>query len=527
LVSLLLGPTAPPLALGIAIAAGLIVAETAVIYLLESVGVAHDGGFGVVYLLGVLVVATGWGLGLAVTMAVASALAFVSFWNWPAVGNLLTQAQDWVVIAIFLVVALSAHTLAGLARTRAAEVDRRRQEAEESRDQAEESRDQAEESRDQLRVLAEQQAALRRVATLVARAATSCEVFPAVAEELARCLGVHYAALWRYQPDGTAILVAARDEPGVTKMPVGARFSLEGENVPAMVLRTGRPARVDSYENAAGSTAARIRELGLRGAVGAPVVVNGRVWGAAIVGSSRPQPLPPDTEARVADFAELVATAIANAEAHAELTASRVRIVAAADDARRRIERDLHDGAQQRLVSLGLELRSAQASVPPELDPLRGQISHIVSGLTGVSEDLQEISRGIHPAILSKGLGPALKTLARRSAVPVELDVHVDRRLPESAEVAAYYVAAEALTNSAKHAQASQVNARVEADRATLRLSIRDDGIGGADTGRGSGIIGLIDRVEALGGRMQIASRAGDGTSLLVTIPLEKPEGVD
>jgi signal transduction histidine kinase len=333
--------------------------------------------------------------------------------------------------------------------------------------------------------------------------------------------------LWRYQPDGTAIVVAARDEPGVTKMPVGARFSLEGESVAAMVLDTGRPARMDSYENASGSVAACIREVGRRGGVGAPIVVGGRVWGVAVVGSSRPEPLPPDTEARVADFSDLVATAIANAEAHAELTASRVRIVAAADDARRRIERDLHDGAQQRLVSLGLELRSAQASVPPELDPLRGQISHIVSGLTGVSEDLQEISRGIHPAILSKGLGPALKTLARRSAVPVELDVHVDRRLPESAEVAAYYVAAEALTNSAKHAQASQVNARVEADRATLRLSIRDDGIGGADTGRGSGIIGLIDRVEALGGRMQIASRAGDGTSLLVTIPLEKPEGVD
>jgi signal transduction histidine kinase len=158
---------------------------------------------------------------------------------------------------------------------------------------------------------------------------------------------------------------------------------------------------------------------------------------------------------------------------------------------------------------------------------LRGQISHIVSGLTAVSEDLQEISRGIHPAILSKGLGPALKTLARRSAVPVELDLHVDRRLPESAEVTAYYVAAEALTNTAKHAHASQVNARVEADGATLRLSIRDDGIGGADTCRGSGIIGLIDRVEALGGRMQIASRAGAGTSLLATIPLEKPEGVD
>jgi signal transduction histidine kinase len=145
-----------------------------------------------------------------------------------------------------------------------------------------------------------------------------------------------------------------------------------------------------------------------------------------------------------------------------------------------------------------------------------------------VSKDLQEISRGIHPAILSKGgLGPAVKTLARRSAIPVELDLHVDRRLPASAEVAAYYIVAEALTNTAKHARASRVNARVEAEGVTLRLSIRDDGIGGADSGRGSGLIGLIDRVEALGGRMQIASPAGDGTSLLATIPLEKPKGVD
>jgi signal transduction histidine kinase len=205
-----------------------------------------------------------------------------------------------------------------------------------------------------------------------------------------------------------------------------------------------------------------------------------------------------------------------------ELTASRVRIVAAVDDARRRLERDLHDGAQQRLVSLGLELRAAEASVPADLHPLREQISDIVTGLAGVSQDLQEISRGIHPAILSKGgLGPALKSVARRSAVPVELDVAVDRRLPESAEVAAYYVVAEALTNAAKHAQASEVFVCVKADGANLRLSIRDDGIGGADSHKGSGLIGLTDRVEALGGHMQISSPAGRGTTLVADIPLE------
>jgi signal transduction histidine kinase len=339
---------------------------------------------------------------------------------------------------------------------------------------------------------------------------------------LAWCLGVYFSALWRYQPDGSAFLVAACDnDPGVKTMPVGTRFSLEGDNVPGRILRTSRSARIDDYENARGPAAARLRGLGLRAAVGAPIIVDDRVWGAAIVGSSR-GPLPEDTEERVEDFTDLVATAIANAETHTELTASRARIVAAADDARRRIERDLHDGAQQRLVSLGLEIRTVEASLPPELHSFKEQISHLVTGLAGISADLQEISRGIHPAILSKGgLGPALKTLARRSSVPVELDVGVDQRLPDSVEVAAYYVVAETLTNVAKHARASVITVHVKADDANLQLLIRDDGIGGADSDKGSGLTGLHDRVEALGGHMTISSQPGSGTSLAVTIPLE------
>jgi signal transduction histidine kinase len=334
---------------------------------------------------------------------------------------------------------------------------------------------------------------------------------------------VRYSALWRYQSDGVVTLLAAtEDDPGLKKMPVGARFSLEGESISAMVLRTGRAARMDSFETAPGSVAASVRDVGLRVAVGAPIVVGGRVWGAAVVGSARPEPLPSDTEARVGDFADLVATAIANAQAHSELTASRARIVAAGDEARRRFERDLHDGAQQRLVSLGLALRTAEAAVPPELHPLKKQMSDIVDGLVGVSEEVREISRGIHPAILSKGgLGPALNALARRCAVPVKLDLAVHRRLPESAEVAAYYVVAEALTNVAKHARASQVDVRVDADDANLHLSIHDDGIGGADAGKGSGLTGLMDRVEALGGTMKISSHPGNGTALRVNIPLK------
>ena len=230
--------------------------------------------------------------------------------------------------------------------------------------------------------------------------------------------------------------------------------------------------------------------------------------------------MPPDTEARVGDFTDLVATAIANADARAELTASRARIVAASDEARRRFERNLHDGAQQRLVSLGLQLRTVEAGVPPELPALAEQIWDAISGLTEVSDDLREISRGMHPAILSKGgLGPAIKTLARRSAVPVDLHVDVDQRLPEYAEVAAYYVVAEAFTNAAKHAQATEVRVSCEVDNANLSLRIQDDGIGGADLSRGSGLIGLKDRVEAVGGRLEIASIAGRGTLLSAMIP--------
>jgi signal transduction histidine kinase len=502
LVSLLLRPTAPSLALGLVVAVVLIVAESVLVYLLKQVAPANL--FGVVYLLGVLVVSIGWGFGLATLMSVASAVAFDYLRVRP--GSIFpTEARDAVALVVLLVVALSVNTFAGLVRTRAAEADQRRREADRAAERA--------------RVLAEQQAALRRIATLIARGVPSSKVFSAVAKELARVLGVHHSALVRYEPDGASVLLAGLDEPGLAEKPVANHYPVEGENVPAMVLRTGRPARMDSHDNAHGPAAAHIRELGIRCGVGAPIIVDGRLWGAALVGSTQPEPLPPDTEARIADFTDLVATAIANAETRAELTASRARVVAAADEARRRVERDLHDGAQQRLVSLGLALRTAEASAPP---PLKDQMSDIVTGLAGVSQDLREISRGIHPAILSKGgLVPALETLARRSAVPIKLDVGVDRQLPECAEVATYYIVAEALTNAAKHARASEVSVCVEVEGANLRLSIRDDGIGGADIAKGSGLTGLIDRVEALGGQMQISSHAGTGTSLLIKIPLE------
>jgi signal transduction histidine kinase len=375
----------------------------------------------------------------------------------------------------------------------------------------------------ELAALAEQQAALRRVATLVAREVSATEVFCAVADEMASCLHLANATITRFDDDGALTIVAlGRLEPGLTNIPsIGQRLSLEGDNLAVRVLRTGGAARMDSHVDAPGPVSAAIRAMGLRGTVGAPIVVNGKVWGMAALGSSG-EPLPPGTEERIADFADLLATAIAAATARADLIASRARIVAAADDARRRLERDLHDGAQQRLISLGLMLRRAENSLPPELHDQKRQLSDICSALSGVSEDLQEISRGIHPAILSKGgLGPALKTLARRSPVPVDLDLTIDRRFADSVEVAAHYVVAEALTNAAKHAQASEITLSARADDHNLNLSIRDNGVGGADSRNGSGLIGLKDRVEALGGHIEVVSPAGTGTSLHATLPLD------
>jgi PAS domain S-box-containing protein len=379
-------------------------------------------------------------------------------------------------------------------------------------------------SRDELLMLAEEQAALRRVATLVARGAPPDELFGAVTEEVVQLLPVECACLGRYESDDTLTVLASRTPAGVPPpFPVGARLTLEGKNVMTLVFEARRPARVDSYADCSDSIGVAIREWGIRSAVGTPIIVEGRLWGGIAAGSRREQPLPADTEARLACFTELLATAIAHAETGAALAASRARIVAAADETRRRIERDLHDGAQQRLVSLGLELRAAQAVVPPQLGELKGELSHVAETLTGVLGQLREIARGIHPAILTEGgLEPALKTLARGSPIPVELDVRTDRRLPERVEVAAYYVVSEALTNAAKHARASVVQVDVDATDSIVELVIRDDGVGGADPVQGSGLIGLNDRVDALGGTIEIASPAGRGTLLRVRIPIAR-----
>jgi signal transduction histidine kinase len=373
---------------------------------------------------------------------------------------------------------------------------------------------------DQLARLANEQAALRRVATLVARATPPEELFAAVTKEAGQLLGVDISIMHRYGSDGTITVVGNWDKTGAHIL-LGNRYVLGGRNLSTLVAQTGGPARMDSFADSSGPPSTAVRDTGARSGVGTPIMVEGRPWGIMIVASTRERPLSRDTESRLAAFTDLVATSIANAESRAELAASRARVVASADEARRRIERDLHDGAQQRLVSLGLELRTAQTMVPPGLSELSAQLSLAVKGLNDVGEDLQEISRGVHPAILSRGgIGPAIKMLARRSAIPVELDLRANERLPGWLEVAAYYVVSEALTNAAKHSQASVVHVDFVEENAVVKLSIRDDGIGGADPSHGSGLIGLRDRVEAFGGTIDITSAVGAGTCLQVTIPI-------
>jgi signal transduction histidine kinase/uncharacterized protein YoaH (UPF0181 family) len=381
------------------------------------------------------------------------------------------------------------------------------------------------ESREQLAELAEEQAALRRVATLVAQGARPAQVFQAVSAEVGRLLPADAVAISRYGPDGTVTPLGEwtpTGDPEFGVLIVGERLPLERGTSAWLVFETRRPARVDSFEGAVGRGPDLARAAGWRSSVGAPIIVEGRLWGVVSVGSKTDRLLPPETEERLGEFTELLATAIANAESHEELDASRARILATADATRRRIERDLHDGAQQQLVSLALELRAAQAAIPAEFDEHRAELSHVIDRLTGVLDGLREIALGIHPAMLAEGgLEPALKTLARRSPIPVKLEVRAEGRLPEPVEVAAYYVVSEALTNAAKYARASVVHVDLQASERSLRVAVRDDGQGGADPARGSGLFGLKDRAEAIGGTISLRSPHGAGTSLQVELPLD------
>ncbi|GAA1567782.1 hypothetical protein GCM10009827_106880 [Dactylosporangium maewongense] len=374
--------------------------------------------------------------------------------------------------------------------------------------------------RDDLNRFVAEQRALRRIATLVARASPPQTVFSAVTDEVRELLGADLTMLLRYELDGAATVVAACS-PHDIPVAVGTRTILPPHGAAVHVYTEQRPCWTRVGE---GTCVADpfLSQYGIKVSVGAPIVVQGNLWGVLIVMASSDEQLSPDDAPRTAAFTDLAGLAVANLQARADLAAASVRIVEASDQARRKVERDLHDGTQQRLLALLLGLRQLQARTTAEPPGLADELATINADLAGTLDELRELSHGIHPAILTeRGLESALKTLTRRSPVPAELHIHLPSRLPPNIETGAYYIIAEAFTNTAKHASASYVCVTVTADAHTLRLRIEDDGVGGADPSAGSGIRGLDDRVTALGGSSRLTSPPGQGTTLRFTIPLE------
>jgi signal transduction histidine kinase len=372
-----------------------------------------------------------------------------------------------------------------------------------------------------VRELADEQAALRRVATLVASEADPHAVFACVTEEAGRLLGAPSATIVRYE-GASARVVGAWAEGDTPLLPVGSDISRDPGTVIGRVYETGKPQRVDSYADTPGPLAQTLRELAYRSSVAAPVKVGGRLWGAVIASTRSSELLPAGSERRLCDFADLVAQAVANADAYEKLAASRARIVEAGDAERRRLERNLHDGAQQRLVAVALQMRLADSKVDGDPGMAHQLVAAAQAELTAALDELRELARGIHPAILTdRGLEPALRALTQRAPVPVEIEAVPDKRLPPTVEVAAYYVVSEAITNAAKYASASRVTVAVSQSNGSALVCVADDGVGGADPARGSGLHGLVDRVEALAGRLHVHSPPNGGTRINVEIPLE------
>jgi PAS domain S-box-containing protein len=366
----------------------------------------------------------------------------------------------------------------------------------------------------EVRQLADEQAALRRVATLVARGADQPTVFSAVTEEVAKLSGARTANMIRYQGEDTAVVIGAWSAGAAPNIPLGAVVPLEGDTVGPRIVRTGRPARVDSFEPGRGALDAALSELGFTAAIGAPVVLDGRLWGAVIVRSTT-DPFPAGAEDRLLGFAELAAQALANAEAREQLSASRARLVTAQMAERRRLERNLHDGAQQRLVALSMLLRLATEQMERAPAEARGQLELAQGELRLALSELRELARGLHPAILSRPrVASGDRVVVRHGAGARRHHRRAGARAGEAVQAAAYFVVAEALTNVAKYAQATSASVSVRDQDGGLRVEVADDGVGGAQRAPGSGLSGLADRVEALGGRLVVESPPGHGTRI-------------
>jgi PAS domain S-box-containing protein len=376
-------------------------------------------------------------------------------------------------------------------------------------------------AREQLTALAEEQAALRRVATLVAEGAQPAAVFEAVADETQTLIGADGVTVIRYEP-AEHVLVVAHTGASAARVPPGTRVNHEGHNLTSIVRRTERPARLEQFGDLDGAIGELARDFGVRASVGVPIIVDGRLWGVTVaiwLGDASP---PPDTEARMTQFAGLLDTAIANADSRDQLTASRARLVTAGDEARRRVVRDLHDGAQQRLVNAIVTLKLAQRAFREGDGNAESLVAEALEHAQQGNEELRELAHGILPAVLTReGLRAGLQALVSRLDLPVHVEVPTDR-LQAEIEASAYFTVAEALTNVVKHSHATRAEVRASVDDGLLRIDIRDDGSGGADPA-GHGLVGMSDRVTALGGWLQIESPKGGGTRVTATLPLFMP----
>jgi signal transduction histidine kinase len=370
-------------------------------------------------------------------------------------------------------------------------------------------------------LLVQEHAALRRVATLVARGPAPDEVFAAVTRETGELLGAQRTSLLRVQSPERAAIVAGWSRGAAPAVPVGHTAVIDGRGILGQMLRAAAPVRIDDFDEVGGAVAALMRRLAIRSAAAGPIILGDRVWGALTASWPAGASMPVGAEDRVAAFAELVSLAIENAEARQELAASRARLVAAADEARRRLERDLHDGAQQRLVAAALELSVLDRRLERDPNGARTALTRAREHLEGGLEDLRDLARGIHPAVLTeRGLNAALDALVNLSPVPVDLRITLPDGLDAAIEATVYFLVSEALTNVAKYAQADAVSVDVSPTDGDLVVTIADDGVGGADPEQGSGLRGLVDRVHAIGGSLQVTSSPGQGTRLRAHLPV-------
>ncbi len=449
---------------------------------------------GSAYLLAIVPLALVYGVAVGLAAAVVSAVACAGFF-FPAAHVPRADSSDALVITLFV-----AGALVGGRLRRSVTLPYER--------------------------IVKDQATLRHIAALVGRRFSITEICTTIAREVALSSTADIAHVLRYEPNGTVSVVASWGDGALRagpKFPLGSGASLflDGPSVEALVHVRERPSRIEQFEGLPGQIAALVRASGIRCEVGGPIIVGGRVWGALVLSSRSLQPLPRETEERIQNFAELAGVAISHAETRAKLIESRARLVASADEAREKIERDLHDSVQQRLISVALRLRLGESLT--ETDELTRTMRAAEVSLDAVIAEIRSIVHGLLPPVLTQaGLKPALRVLARQAPVHTTVDVDgLPSRLPKEIEAATYYVVAEALANATKHAHATSVGVSLTVRGDSLRATVQDNGIGGADPMAGSGLSGLMNRAEALGGWLSVESRAGQGTTVVVELPLE------